>query len=106
LGLKPQTKALEPVIRLTLHYTGRVQGVGFRAACRDLARDYAASGYVMNLPDGRVLLEAEGEPEQLEALAAAIAQRMNRYIKAVQSVQSPATGQFGQPAPGALSIRR
>ncbi len=94
------------MIRLSLHYTGHVQGVGFRAACRDLARDYAASGYVMNLPDGRVLLEAEGEPDQLEALASAIAQRMKRYIRNVQTVRGPATGQFGPPAPGALTIRR
>jgi acylphosphatase len=40
---------------------GRVQGVGFRYFVRKLAEKYNIKGYVMNLPEGSVYIEAEGE---------------------------------------------
>ena len=40
--------------------SGVVQGVGFRFSARNAARIYGISGYVMNLPDGSVFIEAEG----------------------------------------------
>src|SRR5215813_12067767 len=38
-------------------FTGRVQGVGFRYQTLQLAKGFEVSGWVMNLPDGRVQLE-------------------------------------------------
>jgi acylphosphatase len=40
--------------------SGHVQGVGFRFFARDLAHDYDLSGWVKNLPDGRVEFAVEG----------------------------------------------
>lgn len=48
---------------LTIH--GRVQGVGFRYFVKQQADKYCISGFVRNLPDGSVSVEAEGESEQL-----------------------------------------
>jgi acylphosphatase len=44
-----------PTERRRVHYSGRVQGVGFRFTSQRLAERYAVTGYVRNLPDGRVL---------------------------------------------------
>lgn len=47
---------------------GRVQGVFYRASTRDKARTLGLAGYVMNQPDGSVLIHAEGEDENLNQL--------------------------------------
>ena len=46
--------------------SGRVQGVGFRVCIRKIATNLGIGGEVMNLPDGRVLITATGEPIVLE----------------------------------------
>ena len=40
---------------------GTVQGVGFRSAARSQARYIGIRGYVRNLPNGSVYIEAEAE---------------------------------------------
>lgn len=47
-------------------YEGRVQGVGFRYAVRRVAAGFDISGYVRNLPDGRVELVASGEQGEVD----------------------------------------
>ena len=54
------------VVRMLI--SGRVQGVCFRAYARDEARRLGLKGWVRNLPDGRVEVLAQGEPDTLEAL--------------------------------------
>ena len=61
-----------PTERRRVHYSGRVQGVGFRFTSRRLAGRFAVTGYVRNLPDGGVDLVAEGEPATLDAFLDAI----------------------------------
>lgn len=46
--------------------TGRVQGVGFRYSAYHEALDLGISGFVKNMPDGSVYIEAEGEDSTLE----------------------------------------
>ncbi|MBL9117399.1 MAG: acylphosphatase [Verrucomicrobiaceae bacterium] len=54
-------------------YSGHVQGVGFRASVKNLARGFEVTGVVRNLPDGRVELNAQSfEDEEVEAFLQAI----------------------------------
>ena len=46
--------------------SGRVQGVGFRFFTEDAAAREGINGWVRNVPDGRVEIEAEGEAEAIE----------------------------------------
>jgi acylphosphatase len=48
--------------------SGQVQGVFFRSATRDVARRLGLTGWVRNLPDGRVEVMAAGSDSQLAAL--------------------------------------
>jgi acylphosphatase len=52
--------------------TGSVQGVGFRWFVRELARALDLAGWVRNEPDGAVVLMAEGTPDALAQLEAAV----------------------------------
>jgi acylphosphatase len=47
-------------------YEGRVQGVGFRCSVKEIAHGYEVAGWVRNLPDGRVQLEAQGEQSEID----------------------------------------
>jgi acylphosphatase len=58
-------------LRFTI--SGRVQGVGFRAATWQVAQTLGINGWVRNLPDGRVEVLAAGDAAQLEQLAAWLA---------------------------------
>lgn len=59
-------------MRAHILVSGLVQGVGFRYFTAARARMLGVGGYVRNLPDGRVEIEAEGERSALDALVAAV----------------------------------
>lgn len=54
-----------PVKSVYLVISGRVQGVGFRYFAEHKAAEFNISGWVKNTPDGKVEIEATGEPENL-----------------------------------------
>jgi acylphosphatase len=82
------------MIRRTVHFSGHVQGVGFRYTVQDVARDFAVTGYVRNLPDGRVELVAEGEEHELSRFVARIHERMEGFVKKATQDDSPPNGEF------------
>lgn len=93
------------MIRHTVHFTGCVQGVGFRYTTRRIAARYPVAGYVQNLPDGSVRLVAEGESKDLRAFVSAVVDKMSSYVEQHTVDEQPATGEFGEPSRGALGIR-
>lgn len=66
--------------RVRVWFSGRVQGVGFRATARHAARGHAVTGWVRNEPDGRVLLEVQGDPAEVQRYLDDLRRRMNGYI--------------------------
>lgn len=48
---------------------GKVQGVYFRKHTLDKAGSLGLTGFVKNLPDGNVSIQASGDAEKLQALA-------------------------------------
>ena len=81
-------------IRRITAFGGRVQGVGFRyTACR-VAERFAVTGYVKNLPDGRVEVLAEGEDREVEAYLQALQREMRQYIREVKAQEGFPTGKY------------
>jgi acylphosphatase len=56
------------LIRKRVLVSGAVQGVFFRDTCRRLAGQQGVSGWVRNLPDGRVEAVFEGDPDSVERM--------------------------------------
>ncbi len=82
----------EPVRRRVIFH-GRVQGVCFRATARDLARGFAVTGFVRNLADGTVELQAQGDPGEIDRFCAAIHDAFTGFITHADSDAIP-------PVPG------
>jgi acylphosphatase len=62
------------MISLQIFFEGNVQGVGFRWSVKQVAKGFDVVGWVRNLPDGRVELQASGEEAEVRAFIAAIGQ--------------------------------
>jgi acylphosphatase len=81
--------------RLTVHYSGQVQGVGFRYAARSLAPGFEVTGKIRNLPDGRVELVLEGTRGELEAFRQAVRESgLGSLIRNESALWGTATGEF------------
>jgi acylphosphatase len=62
------------MISLQVFYEGNVQGVGFRWSVRHIAKGFDVTGWVRNLPDGRVELQVNGEENEVCAFLDGIMQ--------------------------------
>src|SRR4051794_1599178 len=62
------------MISVQVFYEGNVQGVGFRWSVRDVAKGFDITGWVRNLPDGRVELQVNGEESEVRAFLDGIMQ--------------------------------
>jgi acylphosphatase len=80
--------------RIHIFYSGRVQGVGFRFTAERFALDLGLVGWVMNLPDGRVEIECDGEETKIKKFLEKIKEAFNSYIKNSEVQWMEATGEF------------
>src|SRR5471030_1814389 len=79
--------------RVTVFYSGRVHGVGFRVTVRQLACGYDVTGTVRNLADGRVELIAEGAKAELKAFLTGLAEsELSGFIAKRHETWQPALG--------------
>lgn len=77
-------------MRIAVRYEGRVQGVGFRATVREIARRHPVAGWVRNESDGSVRMEAEGERAALDRFRENISEVMRTFIAREQAEDMPA----------------
>jgi acylphosphatase len=82
--------------RRHVFYSGQVQGVGFRYTTLRVARGHDVTGWVRNLPDGRVELVAEGTAEELARFLSSVGSVLGGNIVDAQVQASPASGEFGR----------
>ena len=69
--------------RWRVRFYGKVQFVGFRYTARLLARELELSGWVSNLPDGSVLMEAQGDTARLRKLLIRLKSQEHFHIQKV-----------------------
>lgn len=55
---------------MSILVTGRVQGVFYRASAKAKADELGIKGFVQNMPDGKVYIEAEGTDDELDRFKA------------------------------------
>jgi acylphosphatase len=82
-------------IRRHVIYHGRVQGVCFRMISHELSHNFQVVGYVRNLPNGTVEVEAEGEPAEVDRFLAAIATEFKQNISNADIRALPPAGAEG-----------
>ena len=78
----------------TVYFAGRVQGVGFRYQTLQVAKGFDVAGFVRNLPDGRVLLEVEGEADEARAFVAAVEEQLDGFIRKRERTSGRRVPQF------------
>ena len=82
-------------VRLDAVVSGRVQGVGFRWFVVEAAESRGLTGWVANLPDGRVRTVAEGPRPALEDLLDQLERGpAGARVSGVEAAWLPATNEF------------
>ena len=76
-------------IRRHFIFYGYVQGVGFRYKARHAADRFGVSGWVKNLGDGSVEMEAEGMPDDIGAVITALNEHTWGSIDRIDSENIP-----------------
>jgi len=72
-------------------FEGRVQGVGFRYAAKQLAMGFDVCGWIKNLPEGTVEIQLMGEADELDEFIQEITEEsaMAHHIKNVYTEEIP-----------------
>ena len=84
----------KPIKARMVIYSGKVQGVGFRATTAEIARDYPITGWVKNLEDGRVQLLAEGPEDAVNKFLKAVNTRWKDNIEKEEAKEATVSGKF------------
>ena len=80
---------------MTVLYSGKVQGVGFRYTAKTVATGFEITGVIRNQPDGRVELIAEGSRTELADFRTAILDAgLAGFISDEQVTWLPAKNEF------------
>lgn len=80
------------IVRQRTVFTGCVQGVCFRATTRELSAGHDVVGYVRNLPNGTVELEAEGPAQAVEDFRRAVERHFADNITRTEHISLPVRG--------------
>lgn len=75
--------------RREIRFTGRVQGVGFRATARAIAARHAVTGWVRNEPEGSVLMQIQGAPAEIDRTLDELNRAMHRNIDKAETIERP-----------------
>ena len=67
------------LIRRHITFNGWVQGVGFRYRARHAAQMFGCTGWCRNEWDGSVVMEIQGEPENIDRVIMSI--EAGRYVR-------------------------
>ena len=83
-----------PSSRYEIIFTGRVQGVFFRATAEEIARRHDVTGWVRNERDGSVRCVVEGDPAELDRFVSAIQLAKQANLDNTNISRLDATGEF------------
>ena len=78
-----------PAVRRHLLFAGHVQGVGFRFEVMCLAERLGLTGWVKNLPDGRVEAELQGGEDRILFLVDYMRSLKRAFVESVESEDLP-----------------
>lgn len=84
---KDLMKDLGSTFFLVAHFSGHVQGVGFRYSSAQLAKGFEVTGFVRNLSDGRVELEIEGDESECRQMVSSIEDELDAYVRKTELSQ-------------------
>lgn len=80
---------------MTVLFSGRVQGVGFRFTTVEIARHCIITGFVLNMMDGSVKVVAEGSEDELSKFMRNLRDaHIYRYVMNENIHWQDATGEF------------
>jgi acylphosphatase len=82
-------------VRVRVFVEGRVQGVFFRDSTRRRALDLGVTGFVRNLPDGRVEAVFEGEESAVNQAVEFVREGPpHAWVAHIDVTHEPYTGEF------------
>ena len=80
---------MDKQIRQRLHFTGRVQGVGFRYTASQIANKLCLTGWVKNEWDDSVTMEVQGQEHIIEQMLQILDKGVFIHIDNIEKTNLP-----------------